>query len=82
MSAIEAPAGHPNVNRWWDALRRQSWLCYLILGAEIPAVLVMGVTEHAAMPLVIANVGLVVGAASYGGGTTLVDTVKAWRGNT
>lgn len=33
----------------------------------------------AAGPLVIANIGLAAVAVSYGGGSTLIDSIKAWR---
>lgn len=76
----EAPTKHPDSDRWWDAIRRQSWLCYFSMIAEIPALLAMGVDEHTATPLVLVNLGLVAGAVSYGGGSTIVDAIKAWRG--
>lgn len=76
----DTPTKHPDPDRWWDAIRRQSWVCYWAIIFEIPALLALGVEEHAAMPLVLANLGLVAGAAAYGGGSTLVDAIKAWRG--
>lgn len=77
----KAPENHPNVNRWWNALRRQSWFCLYTMAAEIPFLFIYGVDEHTAMPLVVINLGLLGGVAAYGGGCTFVDMVKAYRGN-
>jgi hypothetical protein len=76
----DTPQDHPDPDRWWRAIRRQSWLCYIALVLEIPALLYFGVDERASGPLVLVNLGLLSGAVSYGGGSTLIDAIKAWRG--
>jgi hypothetical protein len=80
MTAPEAPENHPQPNRWWDAIRRQSWLCYLALIAEAGALFFGDISQSETTPQVIINLGLLAGAAAYGGGSTLVDTVRAWKG--
>ena len=78
-AAPEAPASHPDPDRWWRVIQRQSWLCYVALIAEVPLLLWLGISEHGSLPLAILNLGLVAGAATYAGGSTVIDAIKAWR---
>lgn len=76
----EAPESHPDPDRWWRELKWQSRFCLLAITGIAAALIRWGLDEAATTPLTILALGLVAGAAAYGGGTTCIDTVKAWRG--
>lgn len=75
----EAPESHPAPAIWWRHIRWQSYLCLLGLLAEAFALIRWGIPGAATAPLTVANIGLVAVAAAYGGGSTLIDAIKAWR---
>jgi len=79
MTDETAPDDHPAPAVWWFWIRLQSWVALLGLIAEAGALIRWGIPGAATAPLVIANLGLVAVAASYGGGSTLIDAIKAWR---
>jgi hypothetical protein len=76
----DIPQDHPDPDRWWRAIQKQSTFCYIVMAAEIPLLALQGIGQHEVMPLVLVNLGLVSGAVAYGGGSTLIDAIKAWRG--
>ena len=39
-----------------------------------------GIPDAATAPMVVINIGLVAAQAAYGGGSTLIDAIRAWRG--
>lgn len=75
----EAPETHPEPARWWKHIGYQSYLALIALVVEIPAMIVWDIPQAATAPITVANIGLVAVAASYGGGSTLIDAIKAWR---
>lgn len=75
----EAPDSHPKPSRWWKHIGLQSYLALVALVVEIPAMIAWGIPQAATVPLTVANIGLVAVAATYGGGSTLIDAIKAWR---
>jgi len=72
---------HPQPSVWWRHIRWQSWVSLFAMCLQIPAMIIWGIPTEATAPLVIVNIGLVAAQAAYGGGSTLIDSIKAWRGN-
>lgn len=79
MTEETAPDDHPAPAVWWFQIRLQSWVALLGIVSEVPALIAWGIPQAATAPLLVANIGLVAVAASYGGGSTLIDAIKAWR---
>ena len=80
MNSRETPNAHPQPKIWWRHIRWQSWVALLIMGAQVPALVKWGIPDAATAPLVVINIGLVAAQAAYGGGSTLIDAIRAWRG--
>ena len=79
MADETAPDDHPEPAVWWWHIRWQSYIALAGLVVQSAALIRWGIPDAATAPLVIANIGLVAVAASYGGGSTLIDAIKAWR---
>ena len=79
MSKKQAPPDHPQPAVWWRHIRWQSWLSLAAMCAQAPALIRWGIPDAATAPLVVINIGLVATAATYGGASTLIDAIKAWR---
>lgn len=79
MTEETAPDDHPEPAVWWLHIRIQAYIALLGIIAESAALIAWGIPDAATAPLVIANIGLVAVASAYGGGSTLIDAIKAWR---
>jgi len=75
----EAPETHPQPAVWWWHIRWQSYLALVATIAQVPCLIKWGIPDAATAPLLVANIGLVAVATSYGGGSTLIDAIKAWK---
>lgn len=73
------PPEHPQPRVWWRHIRWQSWVSLLGMLAQAPSLIVWGIPDAATAPLVVINIGLVAGFSAYGGGSTLIDAIRAYR---
>ena len=79
MADETAPDDHPAPAVWWWHIRIQAYIALFGIIVEAGALIRWGIPDAATAPLVIANIGLVAVASAYGGGSTLIDAIKAWR---
>lgn len=79
MTEETAPDDHPEPAVWWWHIRCQAYVALLGLIGQSAALIKWGIPDAATAPLLIANIGLAAVAVSYGGGSTLIDSIKAWR---
>lgn len=76
----KAPEDHPDPDRWWRTIKRQSWFCFLSLVGMAAALIRWEIHDAASTPMTVIAIGLVAGAAAYGSGSTLIGFARAWRG--
>ena len=76
----EAPAAHPDPDRWWLIIERMALVALAIITAQLVALIWVGsVGDNVGTQLTIINLTLAGCVLSFTGGTWTIDLVKAWR---